>query len=936
MVKLSENALKVAESRYFLDDDEGWEKCSLRTAEESARNEKEFQLYRDKFHEIIYDLLFLPGGRVLRNAGRARGSMFQCFQVPIGDSIEEIGQCKKDSLILWSDGGGVGITFSPLRPKDSEIKGIGGKSSGLVSFMKTIDYDASVIETGGGRRAAALGACHIKHPEVLDFIDAKLVEGELSQFNISVIIDSKFMEAVIDNKDWEFKFAQQISKTMKARVIWDKILDNMIKKAEPGLLNWDNVQKNNSYYFAPIRGSNPCFSADTFIPTKEGLIPIYKLAELPDTNSCKELTSVWDGKRWKSHNRFRITDRNKLLLKIILYDGSELKVTPQHRVILEDGTNKMAMDLIIGDKLEVSNIEEKHGFAKDGGAYLKGFLTGDGQASGEDRPYLRIFDTKYQCIDRLLKSLDELSIRNKYQSSILNIECSKEYEYDNVFYKTIKGMTCRSSKTDDMDNLYNWCTKYKKDISDRVFLWDKKTKLDYIAGIMDSDGTAFDTKNGFAYQITSIYKKWLLKFQILLKTIGVYSHLSLSRNAYSGLIKEKKVFCKKSYRLTISQYNSIKLASQVNFNRLISFKDKIIKYNVKPKFNRVVSISEYGPVDKVYCCTVNSTHKLAIGIGINIGQCGEALMEPYGSCVLGSLVVSNFISGQSSTNWVRLESVIRTAIRFLDNLIDVNKYSIENIRKAAFNGRRIGLGIMGLSEYLFAKKIRYGSEKSIVEIERLMSFIRNIAYDESINLAVEKGAFPAFDSTAYCKASFVRKLPTKLRMKIREKGIRNVTLLALAPTGSISLLPEVSSGIEPLFSKAYLRKDRISNRVYIHKLYPELLKEESLPDWYVDAYDLSPEDHFEVQVACQKYTDGGVSKTINLPTKTTKGNLDKLLREYIWDLKGITVYRDGSREDQPLNQLSLLEVKKYLSENSEVVSVQDSQDLQCATGGCEI
>ena len=574
---ISESALTIAKDRYFFENEDTWEECSTRVGNFVADVENgDRKFYGDKFSEVIYNMEFLPGGRILRNAKRHSGSMFNCYVLPIGDSIEEIGQFMKDALILWSEGGGVGTNLSYLRPRGASIKGKGGSSSGPVSFLEAADGIASTIESGGSRRAAGLACMNVEHPDIQEFVDSKMVHGILSYFNISVGVTDEFLDAVESDKDWTFKFNRQDYGKVSARDIWNKVIENMIKHAEPGLLNFSNLMSNNSYYFDPIYSTNPC---------------------------------------------------------------------------------------------------------------------------------------------------------------------------------------------------------------------------------------------------------------------------------------------------------------------------------------------------------------------------GEATLSPYESCDLGSLVLPRFITGSINTNWKKLEETTRLAVRFLDDVIDCNKYVLKEIDIKSHNNRRIGLGVMGLAEYLFAKKLRYGSPKAIAEVEKLMKFIKETAYDESINLAVEKGAFPKFDPVAYGKAHFIRSLPASLRMKIKEHGCRNVSLMSIAPTGTISLIPEVSSGIEPLFRKAYKRSDRVSDRIYVHPLYRTLIENkdngEDIVDWFVDSGDLKPEDHLEVQSVVQRHVDGAVSKTINMPKGSTTEELSKLLLEYIHDLKGVTVYVDGSREGQILNHITEEEVVDYLKNETEGVGY-DMENGGCSTGKCDI
>jgi ribonucleoside-diphosphate reductase alpha chain len=171
-------------------------------------------------------------------------------------------------------------------------------------------------------------------------------------------------------------------------------------------------------------------------------------------------------------------------------------------------------------------------------------------------------------------------------------------------------------------------------------------------------------------------------------------------------------------------------------------------------------------------------------------------------------------------------------------------------------------------------------------------------------------------------------------MAIKNHGIRNVALMAVAPTGTISLLPEVTSSSEPLFCKSYLRHDEVGDRAYIHPIYKEILESGmKTPDWYVDSTDLKPEDHLETQAAIQKWVDGAVSKTINCPKGFKAEQLSKLLLEYIRDLKGVTIYVDGTREGQILNPLTKKETERYIKEEK-IVTDQEAQS--CANGSCEL
>jgi ribonucleoside-diphosphate reductase alpha chain len=251
--------------------------------------------------------------------------------------------------------------------------------------------------------------------------------------------------------------------------------------------------------------------------------------------------------------------------------------------------------------------------------------------------------------------------------------------------------------------------------------------------------------------------------------------------------------------------------------------------------------------------------------------------------------------------------------------------------------RRIGIGVTGLGDFLFAKQYRYGSDVALDKVEHIIKFMRNEIYKASIEVAKEKGPFDGYNQWPYLKAKFVKKLPAQIRLDIKEHGIRNCTGMAFAPTGTLSLIADTTSGIEPLPIKAYRRSDRVGERIYIHPLYKEFIKNnEPIPDWFVDSLDLTPEEHFETTVAIQSFNDGSISKTITLPNDTTHEQLKDWILEYSRKLIGITVYRDGSRDNQIIKKMSKEDVINIIKEEIKTEETLTPDDVKCHGGSCDI
>lgn len=298
-------------------------------------------------------------------------------------------------------------------------------------------------------------------------------------------------------------------------------------------------------------------------------------------------------------------------------------------------------------------------------------------------------------------------------------------------------------------------------------------------------------------------------------------------------------------------------------------------------------------------------------------------MPYWGVCNLGHFVLPRYFDKvNKDVDWKQLKKAIHTAVRLQDNIVDYTPYFLEENKETQLNERRIGIGSLGLGTLLINMGLRYGSDEANIFIDKLYKFIAIEAYKASINIAEEKGAFPKFEADKFIQSGFMQRLlpelPKEYQDKLMKTGIRNVTILTQAPTGStgtyidnIPLFRErfggTTTGIEPYFSWEYWRAGRLGVTKQTVDLANNYMKENGLtdiselPSHFVTAQDLTPLEHVKVQSAVQKWTDSSISKTANCPSDFTIEQTDELyLQSYDLGLKGMTIYRDGSRESQVL------------------------------------
>ncbi len=752
----------------------------------------------------------------------------------------------------------------------------------------------------------------------------------------------------------------EIKRMVKARDLWNSFVEGNYRTAEPGLIFWSTMAKYSpsNYVGRPIASTNPCVASDSLVSTENGLERIDDIKAQKITVDTRSVANglLQLGTKLVSPTNIFMTGY-KDCYRLETMSGYEVVATPDHRILTADGWKELSeiteSDSILiqsgkgtfnkDSKLPFSVINEIMG--KNGRIYklnlpsewsrelgvLLGWAVGDGFFNESYHKFGLVFAKEDKEAQKVIQPILERYCNRKieetkYPNGCVQLRSSSKYFID--FLKKL-----------GMKQAYE-----EREVPAALFTATEEAVVGFLEGLFSSDGTiglGSESRNYIRLNSSSI--KLLKQVQMLLLNLGIRSRIydrSTKFKTFRYTNKRGEIVKYKTsginYELNISKDNVTRFIQTVAFFQEKN-KGKVATLKgfgfYKERFTDRVRLKEYVGKREVWDITENETHSF-ITNGVVVHNCGEVPLEDGGACNLGSINLSRFVTDgyteKAKIDWGMLREATTVLTRFLDAVVIWNEIlnPLEKQRRAAAETRRLGIGVMGIADMFNQLGIEYDSESALELSEKTSRIIANAAYVASAELAEEKGPSPIFNYENYSMGPFFREaLDQETRDLIRRKGLRNIAILSIAPTGTISSVVlgyrngeknyvGVSGGVEPVFALYYTRRsESFGNQMfkvfhstvaaYIDKYDLMERAQESNEDelrkilakhFFRTAHYVEPDQRVRIQGVWQKYIDHSISSTVNLPEDIDPETISNIYRD-AWKhgLKGITVYRAGSR-----------------------------------------
>lgn len=863
-VELSPFAQAIFARTYAFTPGETWPECARRVAKAVAADSSQ----EVAFEQLIRDRVFIPGGRYLYSAGRPIFQNANCFGFSVGDSREEWARVLRDAIMCLSMGGGIGCEYSNLRPKDAPIGRMGGKSSGPLALMGMVNEVGRHVFSGGTRRSAIWAGLSWRHPDVHDFIavkdwdeDTRALKAKrfeapapLDMTNVSVVIDNGYLDGLRDGDPAALRLHA---------LVWE----HMARTGEPAFRNQALIEEDDR---GAITG-NPCTPGWTrFLTRRRGWQRLVDLTPVED--------EVWTGTTWARLTRVWLTGR-KPVLRYRLSNGMIVDLTVDHRV-LERG---IKVPVGSAKSIDIGPADgDFDGLSISCDPTLAGLVQGDGAttvASGATRKTWLCLGAKDGDIELWLERLGVVG-------AIVTNKGGRYYVID--------------ASPEDLHVPRRALPQ--REVDPAWMSASSSVQRAFLLGLFSANGTAH--VRGQRARVSLRTSCWAVAeaVQVMLAGLGFRAYLTENRPAMVRW-RNGEYLSGPSWDVAIAGHEGCqRFGQEIGFLQKYKMERLAVSRPPSPRARRhnaarVVAAEPIGEHD-VYDFTVDAPEHAAVANGLVISNCQEAVLHDRDSCNLGSIVLPRI------KNLAHLEAVTRLAIQFLYNGSLRADYPTSEIAAVAARNRRIGLGIMGLHEFMLREGHRY---EWFEELGRWLNVWQGAATDEARRYARKCG------------------------------GPTPITTRAIAPTGTISIIAETTSGIEPVFCSAYKRRYLVGGKHY-YRYVVDPTAARFLTNGggglVEDAYALAAdfERRLEVQAKVQEYVDQAISSTVNLPAWGEPGNDDPAgmattVARYLPRLKGLTCYPNGSRPGQPITPVD----PEMALREADVVFEEEGE---CRTGVC--
>ncbi len=951
----------------------------------------------------------IPAGRITSNAGarshKPATSTINCtVSGSIHDSMDNILQRVHEAGLTLKAGCGIGYEFSTLRPKGAYVSGAGAYTSGPLSFMDIYDKMCFTVSSAGGRRGAQMATFDVGHPDVMDFIRAKRENGRLRQFNLSLLITQDFMDAVSKNAEWKLAFpvtehevktdqldifnenevvwrdwpvknsylqddtglvACKVYKTIRAQRLWDMIMTSTYDFAEPGFILIDKVNEmNNNWFVEDIRATNPCVTADTWIQTGEGP---RQVRDLLGTS----FKACVDGKLHISSKEGFYQTATKPVLRLQTAEGYKLRLTADHKVRRVVRFTRYVAEtewceagrLVQGDRVLLNdhrNCASWSGRYHHEEGYLLGLLVGDGTLK-QDKAVLSAWSAAAEAngadgglsdgVRAVMAETERAARRLPHRSDFKGwqtVSGRNEYRLSLGALKSLAGEVGMKPGN--------------KAITPAMEQASSEFYQGFLRGFFDADGSVQGSQNkGVSVRLAQSDLPRLEVVQRMLLRLGIVSTLYRNRRREQltalpdGKGGRALYTTAAQHELVISGENLAIFHVRVGFadtdkaSRLEGLLKTYQRRLNRERFVARVESVEADGTEAVFDVQVPGINTFDAN-GLHAHNCGEQPLPPYGSCLLGSVNLTRFVSKpfthDAVFDWDEFRKVVAIFTRMLDNVVEINGLPLEQQQDEILRKRRHGMGFLGLGSSLAMLQQQYGSAESVEFTERVSRELAITGWHTALQLAQEKGPAPIMEEEFDVTAEMLRKRPEMKRdgyragekvpgkvlharysrymqrvatvapelvEELAETGARFTHHSSIAPTGtiSLSLANNASNGIEPSFAHHYARniiregkKTKEKVDVYSYELLayrqhvnPDAMPfsedaTQQLPDYFISADDITPKEHVDIQAAAQKWVDSSISKTANVPTDYPFEDFKDIYKyAFHKGLKGCTTFR---------------------------------------------